>query len=432
MDELSGSFPATEIIGIISLLFFSAFFSGAETALTHLPETRVRQLLESQPKRYGIFEFWLKYKKRILTCLLVGNNLVNIFCSILAYRVALYFLPSYAEAVSVFGLTIIILIFSEITPKNLALYYSEIIAVPVLRITWFVDKLLWVVSTPLARIPELILRKSGRLVDGLMVTEDEIEYQIRLGHDQAVFEEEAQGDLLMSAVEFSEISVKEVMIPRTDIFGLDVTTPMARAVDAVIKSGHSRIPVFKSNLDAIIGLLHAKDLLGNLKTRGASTLSNIETIVRKPLMFAPETQKISDLLAKMRRRGKHMAIVVDEFGGTSGLITLEDIIEELVGDIRDEFDPYEAPVRRIDDETWIVDARLSIHDLKDATGIELPDSGDYESVGGFVVAENGIIPMTGTVVTTEQIQAKVLMSDDRHIERLEVKLTPVESSSDDE
>ncbi len=432
MDGMGGPIPITEIGGIFFALFFSAFFSGAETALTHLPETRIRQLLESQPKRYGILDYWLKNKKRILTCLLVGNNLVNIICSVLAYRVALYFLTSYAEAVSVFGLTIIILIFAEITPKNLALYYAELIAVPVLRVIWPVDKLLWVVSTPLSNIPELILRRSGRLSDNPQLTEDEIEYQIRLGHDQAVFEEEAQGDLLMSAVEFSEISVKEVMIPRTDIFGLDVVTPMTQAVDAVIKSGHSRIPVYQENMDGIVGLLHSKDLLKNLKKRSAVALPNIESIIRKPPMFAPETQKISDLLAKMRRRGRHMAIVVDEFGGTSGLITLEDIIEELVGDIRDEFDPEEAPVRRIDDTTWIVEARVSINDFKDATGIELPDSGGYESVGGFVITQYGNIPVIGTVITIMQIQVKVLASDARHVERLEVKLIPKKTKSDDE
>ena len=266
----------------------------------------------------------------------------------------------------------------------------------------------------------------------LVVTEDEIEYQIRLGHDQAVFEEEAQGDLLMSAVEFSDIDVKEVMVPRTDMFGLDLTTPAAEAVEAVIKSGHSRIPVYEENLDNTIGLLHAKDLLVGLKKQGSGGLPGIQDLIRKPPMFAPETQKISYLLAKMRKRGRHMAIVVDEFGGTSGLITLEDIIEELVGEIRDEFDADEVPIRKIDESSWIVDARVSISDLKDSTGIELPDSGDYESVGGFIVAMYGNIPVTGTIVSTEVVQAKILMSDARHIERLEIKLISEENVREQE
>jgi magnesium and cobalt transporter len=226
----------------------------------------------------------------------------------------------------------------------------------------------------------------------------------------------------MSAVEFSEIDVKEVMVPRTEMIGLDVTSSVTEALGVVVESGHSRIPVYENNLDNIVGLLHAKDLLGQLDSPGSEPPTSLQSIVRKPPMFAPETQKISDLLGKMRSRGKHMAIVVDEFGGTAGLITLEDIIEELVGEIRDEFDFEESPVHRTSKNTWIVDAKISLSDLRDATGIELPDSGDYESVGGFVVAVNGTIPATGKIITHECIQAKVLASDPRRIERLEVTL----------
>ncbi|MDJ0764889.1 MAG: hemolysin family protein [Myxococcota bacterium] len=424
-------FPLSEIIGIVACLFGSAFFSGAETALTHLPETRARQLIDSDPSRYGILTFWLETKKRILAVLLVGNNLVNILCSVLAYRAALHFLPNYAEALSVFGLTIIILVFAEITPKSLALHYAQQVAVPILRLVWIIDKLLWIVAAPLTRIPDLILRRSGRLTDELSITEDEIEYQIRLGHDQDVFEEEAQGDLLVSAVEFSEIAVKEVMIPRTEIFGLEVTTSIEASVDAVIESGHSRIPVYRENLDHIVGLLHAKDLFRRLPSRTDQSVSNIESVIRTPPMFAPETQKISTLLAQMRKRGKHMAIVVDEFGGTSGLITLEDIIEELVGEIRDEFDPEKAPIHQIDTDTWIVDAHVSINDFKDATGIEIPNSSDYESVGGFVIAEHGRIPIVGTVIALGNVQTKVLVSDARHVERLEIKRVPEAAAPED-
>ncbi len=426
MDVSSNPLPIIEFIGICACLLGSAFFSGSETALTHLAQTRAQQLIETEPERYGILQFWLDSRKRILAGLLIGNNLVNILCSVLAYQVAVYFLPNYAEALSVFGLTIVILVFAEITPKSLALHYAEQIVVPVLRMVWLVDKLFWVVSTPLSRIPELILKRSGGFSEEPPVTEDEIEFQIRLGHTQEVFEEKEQGDLLMSAVEFSETAVKEVMVPRTDIFGFDVTMPITKAVEAVIGSGHSRIPVFQENLDNIVGLLHAKDLLRHLKRHGTDTMPSIETIVRKPLLFAPETQKISDLLAKMRRRGQHMAIVVDEFGGTAGLVTLEDVIEELVGEIRDEFDFEEMAVRKIGNETWIVDARVSVHDLRDATGIELPDSGDYESVGGFVIFLYGNIPLTGTVISKHGISMKVLASDARHVERLEIKLDPVE------
>ncbi len=424
MGDEAFSLPWIDIVGIIACLAASAFFSGSETALTNLSDTRARHLVET--KQSGILNFWLEKKRRILSTLLVGNNIVNILCSILAYRVALRFLPSYAEAVSVFGLTLVILVFAEITPKTLALHHSERIVVPVLRLVWVVDKVLWLVSAPLARVPELLLPRSRDAGAEPQLTEDEIEFQIRLGHDQEVFEEKEQGELLMSAVEFNETQVREVMVPRTDIFGLDIGTPLNEAVEAAMERGHSRIPVFSDNLDRIKGLLYTKDFLRYLNVEYNETLPSLESIMRKNLIFAPETQKISDLLTEMRKGGQHMAIVVDEFGGTAGLITLEDIIEELVGEIRDEFDPDEAMLLELDEDTWMVDARMTIHDLRDETGIELPDTGDYESVGGFVTAAHGSIPAKGTVVEASGLRFTVLASDARRIKKIEMKRVPTE------
>jgi CBS domain containing-hemolysin-like protein len=217
------------------------------------------------------------------------------------------------------------------------------------------------------------------------------------------------------------------MVPRTDIFGLDISTPLDEAVEASIEKGHSRIPVYSDNLDRIKGLLYSKDLLRYLNVQYNETLPSIESIMRRNPIFAPETQKISDLLTEMRKGGQHMAIVVDEFGGTSGLITLEDIIEELVGEIRDEFDADEAMLLVLDDHTWVVDARMTIRDLDDAIGVALPDTGDYESVGGFVIAAHGSIPSKGTVIEAAGFTFTVLSSDARRIKKLEMKREPTKS-----
>jgi putative hemolysin len=414
-------FPIVEIVGIVLCLLASAFFSGSETALTAISERRARSLIATQPSRYTILEFWLQKKRRILSVLLIGNSTVNILCSVFGYRLALYFLPSYAEAVSVFGLTMLVLIFGEVTPKGVALHYAEPIAVAVIRFVWVLDKLLFVFAWPLSKIPGIIVRRDANHSDAPPVTEDEIEYHIQLGYDQSVFEEKEQGELLMSAVEFSEKQVKEVMLPRTNMVGLEIETDIKTALDAVIESGHSRIPVYRDNIDNIVGLLYAKDLLKFLKSHDSDDPAHIESIVRKNTFFAPETQKVSTLLAKMRRRGQHMAIVVDEFGGTSGLVTLEDIIEEIVGDIRDEFDFNEELIRRVDAETWLVDARLPVSDLEYELGVTLPEDRDYESVGGFVVAEHGAIPSNGTIIKNHGIEVKVLASDPRRVERVEIR-----------
>ncbi len=420
-------FPIVEIVGIVVCLLASAFFSGSETALTSIGERRVRSLIATQPGRYGILEFWLEKKRRILAVILIGNNAVNILCSVLAYQLALYFRLEYAEALSVFGLTILVLIFGEITPKGIALQYAEPISLAVIRFIWVLDKLLFIFAWPLSKIPSWIVQRDSNHSDAPPVTEDEIEYHIQLGYDQSVFEEKEQGELLMSAVEFSETQVKEVMLPRTNMVGLEIETDIKTALDAVIESGHSRIPVYRDNIDNIVGLLYAKDLLRFLKSHDSDDPAHIESIVRKNTFFAPETQKVSTLLAKMRRRGQHMAIVVDEFGGTSGLVTLEDIIEEIVGDIRDEFDLNEELIRRVDEENWIVDARFPISDLEYELGVTLPEDRDYESVGGFVVAEHGAIPSNGTVISSHGMEVKVLASDPRRVERVEIHLLPKNS-----
>ena len=430
MDGSGDPFPLAETIGIAACLIASAFFSGSETALTRITSSRAATLMATEPGKFGILKLWIESRKRILAGLLVGNNLVNILCSILAYRVAIRYLPTYAEAISVFGLTLVILVFAEVTPKSIALHKAERIAVPILRVVWLVDKLLFVLSYPLSRIPGWILGQKGDEIDEPVVTEDEIEFQIRRGVDQSVFEEQGQGELLVSAVEFADIMVKEVMIPRTDIFGLERRTPMGQAVHKIIEMGHSRVPVYDDNLDQIVGLVYAKDLLRFIQRRGSDPSAPIAQMVRGTPMFVPETQKIPTLLGDMRRKGLHMAMVVDEFGGTSGLVTLEDVIEELVGEIRDEFDPEEALIRALGDGRWLVDARLSLSDFQAETGIDLPDTGDYESVGGYVVAEHGRIPRKGRVIEAPGVELVVLESDARHVKRLEARR--IETLEEDE
>jgi len=422
MEGSDSVVPLSKIIGIVACIIGSAFFSGSETALTRITTTRANILIHKAPSRYGILKVWLDSKKRILSMLLVGNNIVNILCSILAYRLAVQFFPNYAEAISVFGLTLIILIFAEITPKSLAMHHAERIAVPLLRVIWLLDKLMFPIAWPLSKIPNLISGSDNDDDDdAITVTEDEIEYHIRQGVDQAVFAKKEKGELLISAMEFSDIMTKEIMIPRTDIVGLEKITNLKEALDMVIESGHSRVPVYEQGPDKIVGVLHAKDMLAHIKQHSSSSDISVSEVMRKEILFVPETQKITSILTDMRRRGMHMAAVVDEFGGTAGLVTLEDIIEELVGEIRDEFDPEKPMLQTLSDHRWLVDARLSIHDFEDSTGIALPDTGDYESVGGLVIALNGRIPRRGKVIEIDDLSIIIVDSDATHVKRLEIR-----------
>lgn len=432
MEVPDQDLPIMELLGILGCLLGSAFFSATETALTRFPDNKAWRLVESDPRKFGLLKYWLTHKSRIVSTLLIGNNILNIVISILGYQVALHFLPHYAEAVSVFGLTLVLLIFGEITPKSAALQMWEVLAIPMLRVVWVFEKLLFPLAWPLSRIPVLLLGKRGEGLLGPQVTEDEIEYQIRLGIDNQVFEEKVQGELLRSAVEFRDTLVKEVMVPRTAICGIEVKTSFEDAVKTIINRGHSRVPVYRDSLDVVVGLLYAKDLLTCLARSKDKQPRSIDALVRKPI-FVPDTQKVSDLLGTMKRKGQHMSIVVDEFGGTAGLVTLEDIIEEIVGDIRDEYDDETevTRLRKIDDTTWQVDARISIYDLRDEIGVMLPDTGEYESLGGFVIAHHGAIPEKGATVEAEGAVITVLSSDARHVEKCEVRVVTSDNPADD-
>lgn len=427
MDD--GASTLYELIGIAVCLLMSAFFSGSETTLTSISTTRANLLMEEHPARFGILKVWLKSKKRILAALLIGNNLVNILCSILAYRVAFKISPHWAEAISVFGLTLIVLIFAEITPKSLAIHHAEKLAVPVIRIVWLLDKLLFVLSWPLSRFPLLFSRGTPLHDDDEPVpTEDEIKYHIRRGLDREVFDDKNQVELLEASIDFAETIVKEVMIPRTEMVALEQDDPLESALELVVESGHSRLPVYDSTPDNIVGVLYAKDLLQILKNREYPKDNQVKNVTRMDTFFAPETQKISTLLTDMRRRSSHLAVVVDEFGGTSGIITLEDIIEELVGEIHDEHDTEESEIRQVEPNRWEVNARVTIPDFEHQTGISLPDNGEYETVGGVIVNAFGRIPKRGKSIRIGQIDVTVIDADVRHVKRVEIRNSPNSSS----
>ena len=423
------AFPIFDLLGILVCLITSAIFSGTETALTRIPDAKAHQLYEADPDHNGLYLHWLTHRRLIVSALLVGNNLVNIIASVLGYRVAAYAIPQYAEVVSVGMLTLLLLLFGEITPKSFAMQYWEKLSGPLLRLAWVFEKLFYVVAWPLERVPILLFGRPQNALETPQVTEDDIEFQIRLGVQEQVFEEKGQGELLRSVVEFPETLVKEAMTPRTDVFSIDVTTPFQEALHKLLAEGHSRIPVYKEDFDNIVGILHIRDLLEPLAGSPDAWPETIEPLMHEPF-FAPETQKVSELLSLMKKQAQHMAIVVDEFGGTAGIITLEDIIEELVGDIRDEYDDEEdSPhVVKIDEGLWVVDARMSIYDLRDTIGVMLPDTGEYESLGGFVVAAHGTIPEPGEVIMAPGAKITVISSDARRVEKCEIRLIsePVE------
>ena len=235
-----------------------------------------------------------------------------------------------------------------------------------------------------------------------------------------MFEEKARGQLLQSALEFNETVAREVMIPRTEAHFLQVDTPLDEALKQITEWGHSRIPVYGVNRDQVVGVLYAKDLL-QVTCTDQSSEGTLERHIRSKFLLVPETQRISETLRLMKRQRKHLGVVVDEFGGTAGLITIEDIIEELVGEIRDEFDREEEPLHRIDERRFKVDARMSISDLGERLDVDFPDDGSYESVGGFLTAELDRVPEQGAEIEYRGLKLKVLKADERRVIEVEIE-----------
>ena len=414
--------PIVEIVGLAICLLFSGFFSGTETALTALSHSRTRQILDEGERFTPILRAWLDRPNRILTTLLVGNNLVNILGSILAGRIAHIYLDSYADAAAVAAMTAVVLVFGEVTPKTYAKHNPERVAIPAMYLVRLFEVLFLPVAWSMARFGKGLVRVFGGKVssDGPSVTEGEIEYMIELGQKEGVFEEDARGELLTSALEFSEIIAKEIMIPRTQVHFLQVDTPLEKALEKAIAWGHSRVPVYGETLDQVEGVLYAKDLLQAARS-GTRVPRSLGRVIRRSLLFVPETQHVSDTLREMQRRRLHLGIVVDEFGGTAGLITIEDIVEELVGEIRDEYDKEEEPLRQLEEGHYVADAQMSIFDLGEELGVEFPDDGEYESVGGFLVSQVGRVPEVGTIVEFDGLQMKVLAADERRISRVRIE-----------
>lgn len=416
------AWPIVEIIVLVVCLAFSGFFSGTETALTALSDRRTRQIIDEGDRFSPVLRAWLDRPTRIITTLLVGNNVVNILGSVLAARIAHHFLDSYADAAAVGLMTLVVLVFGEVTPKTFAKHNPEKLAVPAMYVVRFFEYTFLPLAVVLAGIGGALVRMLGGKdgSDTPSVTEGDIEYMIELGAKEGVFEEETKGDLLHSAIEFGEVIAKEIMVPRTQVHFLQLDDSFDDAMARVVEWGHSRIPVYGETIDQVQGVLYAKDLL-KVAARDPAKDPELRHLIRRNLLLVPETQKIAETLRVMRRRRQHLGIVLDEHGGTAGLITIEDILEELVGEIRDEYDQEEDPLRQVEDGQYVANAGISVFDLGEDLGVEIPDDGEYETLGGFLTSALGRVPEVGATHVYGGLHFRVIAADERHVRRVRIE-----------
>lgn len=412
-----------EIFSLVILVFLSAFFSSAETALTTVNRHRMRALAEEGNKNADKVLQLVDNPSKMLSAILIGNNIVNISASALATSFTTAVFGSKFIGVSTGILTLVVLLFGEITPKTLATLYSEklsLIYIHIIRplttiltpVIWFVNKLSGAVF--------FLLRVDTESAQNQM-TEGELRTIVDVSVEDGVLEKEEQS-MINNVVDFGDSMAKDVMIPRADMTRVSVTADFDEVFEAFQEGHYSRLPVYDDNKDTVIGIVYLKDLFFYQNSKRQESFS-LRNIMREPF-FVYEYQKTSSIMAEMRGRFVSLAIVLDEYATAVGLITLEDLLEEIVGEIRDEFDMDELQsVTQLTENKYEVDAALKLSDIEDNLGVVL-ESEHYDSLGGYIIELLDHLPDKGETVKKDGITFKVLSMDKNRVDRVEMVIDP--------
>ena len=411
------------IVGIIICVMFSAFFSASETAFTTLNRIRLKTEAEAGDSRAALVLSIAENYDKMLSTILIGNNIVNIASASLATIVFTHVLGDAGVSVSTAVMTVIVLIFGEISPKNLAKEHPEAFArfsAPFLR-------LLITILTPINFIFsqwKKLLNKIFKKKSDNRMTQEELKTIVDEAQSEGGIDEE-KGELIRSAIEFDDLTADDILTPRVDIVGIDEECHFQEISDIFLKNTYSRLPVYSDSIDNIIGIVHEKDYFSAQK----SGISDIKQVMKK-VLYISRTVKISDLLRTLQKTKSHMAIVVDEFGGTEGLVTMEDIIEELVGDIWDEHDVVIDYFNQIDDHTYVINCSADLHDLFEE--FDLGDSDEFESasVGGWAMELLGKIPSVGDTFDFKGWHITVTKATSHHATQLTM-VSPEEGARDE-
>lgn len=397
---------------LLLCLALSAFFSAAETAFATVNRIRLKAMAGEGNEKAALVLRLLDDYDRLLTTLLIGNNIVNLTAATLGTLIFTQLLGGgYGPTVSTIVLTLVVLIFGEVTPKTLATESPEVFAFASVRVL----RTLITVFMPLNAF-FVLWRKLLSKVFKPREVESHIEAELMTMVDEAQSEGDMdahEGELIRSAIEFNDMDAIDILTPRVDITALEDTATMDEAASLFRESGYSRLPVFHEDMDHIVGILHEKDFY----VRQHEGIKDIHKIM-KPAVYAPATLKISKLLKLFQGSKTHMVILLDEFGGTEGLVTLEDVLEELVGDIYDEHDDVEVDIRPLEDGSWLVDGGMHLAELMERLDVE--DTYDADTVGGWATEVLGYIPKTGETFDIDCLHCQVTAMDKRRVTQLRI------------
>jgi putative hemolysin len=393
---------------IVSLLL-AAFAAGSETALTSVSRLRIRSLAEDGNRRAEVVAGLHNDPNAYLSTILSINTVAVIVASTAATLIISNAYRSFPQAAGTAILSAFVLVFCEIAPKSLALRFNERVALVVGRPVAGITRLLRPLVAALTVISNSLLRAAtrGKSMVGPFVTEEELKLMISLGQQQGVVEYGEQ-EMIHGILEMTDMTVREVMVPRIDVVAIESDHTVSELIDLVVKHGHSRIPVFEDSMDNIVGVVYAKDLLR--EGGRAGDRRKVTALMRDPY-FTPEVKHVGELLKEMQQRKVHMAVVVEEHGGTAGIVTFEDLIEEIVGPIRDEYDVAEQEeVQFLNDCEVMLHARFPVDDIKDLLHLDVGET-ESDSIGGLVYERLGEIPAVGATLqlgdvtlTVEQVR----------------------------
>lgn len=414
-----------KIIGLVVLVFLSAFFSSAETAFTTVSRVRLHTLEangSNWAKRAGKM---IDSYDKLLTTVLIGNNIVNIFASSLATILFVDLITDRETAVTVATvvLTLVVLIFGEITPKTLAKEHPEGMVRAFCNIIW----VLQIVFFPLTWLFskwKLLLLKVFKFKKAPGITEDELLTYVETAHNEGGIDEH-ESELIRSAIEFEDLDVGDIMVHRVGVVAVSQEDSMQKVAKTFRDNGYSRLPVYSGSIDTVVGLIHEKDFLMALVDGADSFKSCIQNTV-----WLSANMKISAALRMMQKGKIHMAIVVDEYGGTSGIITMEDILEELVGEIYDEHDEVEEFIKKTGDNRYVVNGNAPLLDVFDYIGVDVKEDFESSSVGGWATEQMEKIPVAGESFTYADMTITVTRATPKRVAEVQITLKSQDDDKD--
>ncbi len=418
MDSSVGS-----IISIIILILCSAYFSATETAFSSANKIRLKNLANDGNKRANLVLKLSDNYDSLLSSILIGNNVVNIASSALATVFFMNLFPEYGATYSTIFMTIIVLIFGEISPKSLAKESPEAFAMfsaPILNVIIIILK----PFNYIFGLWKILLDKIFKTKNDTGITEQELITIVEEAQSEGGIDEH-EGDLIKSAIEFNDLDANDILTPRVDLTAVDIDDDPQAIYRIITESNYSRIPVYKDTVDNIIGVVHQRDFFMMIKTKGQS----IDDII-KPVIFVSESIKISKLIKHLQKSKSHMAVVTDEYGGTMGIVTMEDILEELVGEIWDEHDNVVLEIEKISETKYSALGSADVEELFEMFGLECDI--EHNTINGWAMEQLEKIPEVGDVFTDRNFNVVIKELDGRRVGKVDIEFIPLSDNEDDE